>query len=76
MAPGSTYRGPVPYEPNSTSESWTPYGYGTLPAKGQKVEWLTPSGEVVRGTYVGGVIWMPEGSGVYIYYTPTYWRAL
>jgi hypothetical protein len=54
---------------------WIPYGE-RLPEKNQMVEWLTPSGEIVRGKYLGGVIWMPEGSGMYIYYTPTNWRAI
>jgi hypothetical protein len=54
---------------------WIPYGE-RLPEKNQKIEWLTPHGETVRGTYCGGVIWFPEGSSMYIYYTPTYWRPL
>lgn len=55
--------------------TWTPYSAG-LPPKGQRVEWITPSGHVVRGTFIGGLIWMPEGSSMYVYCTPTYWRAL
>jgi hypothetical protein len=53
--------------------SWTPYA-ASRPNPDTKVEWLTPSGEQVRGTFCGGVVWIPEGSDCYIYYTPTYWR--
>jgi len=45
-----------------------------LPPKDTPIEWITPSGQIVRGTFAGGAIWFPEGSGVYIYYTPTFWR--
>ena len=45
-----------------------------LPAKNAAVEWISPSGEVVRGKYLGGVVWLPEGSSMYVYYTPEFWK--
>lgn len=47
-----------------------------LPPKGVPLEWIAPSGEVVRGTFAGGAVWYPEGSTMYVYYVPVYWRAL
>lgn len=44
------------------------------PPKNVLIEWITPSGQLVRGKYCGGAVWMPEGSSTYGYYTPTYWR--
>jgi hypothetical protein len=55
--------------------NWTPCTR-SRPEKNQRVEWITPSGEVVRGKYAGGLIWFPEGSPMYIYYTPICWRPL
>lgn len=52
---------------------WTPLSSG-YPEKGKSIEWITPSGEVVRGEFFGGAVWIPEGSNCYGYYTPTYWR--
>lgn len=58
------------------SEKWTPYKHTNLPRKDSSVEWIAPSGEVVRGKYLGGVVWMPEGSEAYVYYVPVFWRYL
>lgn len=53
--------------------SWTPYT-ASRPNPGTKVEWITPGGAQVRGTFCGGVVWIPEGSNAYVYYTPAFWR--
>ena len=55
--------------------TWTPTTQ-RFPEKGQKIEWISPCGLQERGTYAGGVIWFPEGSSMYVYYTPAYWRPL
>jgi hypothetical protein len=57
------------------SDHYTPTSEA-LPPKGYRVEWISPSGTVVRGRYEGGAVWYPEGSSVYVYYTPVFWRAL
>lgn len=44
------------------------------PRPNSDVIWLTPSGEEVSGRYAGGVVWYPEGSTMYIYYTLVFWR--
>ena len=44
------------------------------PNPNSKVIWMDSSGEEIRGTYHGGVIWYPENSGMYIYYTPVMWK--
>ena len=44
------------------------------PNKDSKVVWMDSSGEEHKGVYCGGVIWMPEGSSMYIYYTPVRWK--
>jgi hypothetical protein len=54
---------------------WIPVS-SRLPERGQRIEWISPGGTHQRGTFIGGVIWMPEGSEMYVYYTPTYWRPL
>jgi hypothetical protein len=45
-----------------------------MPPKDTPIEWIAPCGRIVRGRYAGGAIWFPEGSPMYVYYTPTYWR--
>lgn len=57
----------------ATEQTWTPTQQ-QLPTKGQKIEWISPGGLHERGKYLGGVIWMPEGSPMYVYYTPQFWR--
>jgi hypothetical protein len=47
-----------------------------LPPRGVPIEWIAPSGERVEGKFLGGMIWMPFGSGLYGYYTPPFWRLL
>ena len=44
------------------------------PDKGRLVEWISPAGIHERGRYEGGLIWFPEGSPMYVYYTPEFWR--
>lgn len=44
------------------------------PPRNVPIEWITPSGEAVRGKWLGGMIWMPENSDMYVYYTPLSWR--
>ncbi len=43
-----------------------------LPERGRLVEWISYSGEVVRGTFDG--VWYPQGSTIYVYYQPVFWR--
>lgn len=45
-----------------------------LPPRNTLIEWITPSGEIVRGKWCGGAVWYPEGSAMYVYYTPLSWR--
>ena len=47
-----------------------------LPPKDVPIEWISPGGSVVRGKFAGGAVWFPEGSSMYVYYTPVFWRAL
>lgn len=54
---------------------YTPIADG-VPKKGARVEWISPSGLVVRGSYEGGAVWFPERSDMYVYYTPAFWRPL
>lgn len=44
------------------------------PPKGASIEWITPAGQMVRGHWEGGAVWFPEGSSMYVYYTPLSWR--
>lgn len=52
---------------------WIPYT-ARLPEPGQRVAWIAPSGAVIKGTFVGGLVWLPAGSSTYVYYTPAFWR--
>lgn len=45
-----------------------------LPPKNVPIEWISPGGVIVRGKYQGGAVWLPDGSPMYVYYTPAYWR--
>ena len=56
-----------------SDKDWNPLK-NTAPRRGSKVEWIAPSGAHVKGTFVGGVVWIPDGSDMYVYYTPVYWR--
>jgi hypothetical protein len=60
---------------STATRNWTQTSK-ELPHPDSKVEWIAPSGEQVRGTFIGGCVWNPEGSNAYIYYTPTFWRYL
>lgn len=60
---------------STTATRWIPTT-AAFPRKGQRVEWISPSGQHERGTFAGGLIWFPERSPMYVYYTPTYWRPL
>jgi hypothetical protein len=55
------------------SEQFTPVAE-QLPPKDAPIEWITPSGQIVRGRWAGGACWFPEGSNMYVYYTPISWR--
>ena len=50
---------------------WTPTAE-QLPPRGVLLEWITRDGRQMRGTYAG--VWFPEGSNMYVYYVPTFWR--
>jgi hypothetical protein len=62
----------------ATEERWFPTDCDNpderRPKRGQKIDWIAPNGEVVKGgTFEGGAVWMlPEG--LYVYYTPPFWR--
>lgn len=43
-----------------------------LPERDRPIEWISYSGQIVRGTYCG--VWLPEGSDMYVYYQPAFWR--
>ena len=47
-----------------------------MPPKDTPIEWITPGGRVERGKWAGGAVWFPEGSSMYVYYTPALWRLL
>lgn len=47
-----------------------------LPSKGHKIEWISPSYEIVKGNFIGGCVWMPDGSNCYVYYLPLAWRSI
>lgn len=57
----------------SEKQNWTATS-NQLPMRGQKVEWIAPSGEVCEGIY--DHVWLLKGSGMHVYYTPAFWRAL
>lgn len=45
------------------------------PTEPQKVDWIAPDGDVIRGgEYAGGIIWLLPDSDTYIYYDPVFWR--
>lgn len=44
-----------------------------LPDRGQAVEWISPGGFQERGKFAGGLVWFPDGSDMYVYYTPLWW---
>ena len=50
---------------------WIP-STSELPKIGEKVDWIGPGGDEVTGGEFRGVWILPEG--VYLYYTPPFWR--
>lgn len=59
--------------PDVAIENWTLTDQ-QLPPKGALIEWISPAGIHERGKWLGGLIWMPEGSTMYVYYCPEFWR--
>ncbi len=45
-----------------------------LPDKQRDIIWISPGGIQSRGQYLGGAVWMPEGSDCYVCYTPEFWQ--
>ena len=58
-----------------SDDAWTPTAR-ERPPRDAKVDWITSTGQVVRGgTYAGGLIWLlPTPSTMHVYYTPQFWR--
>lgn len=64
--------------------TWIPVASMCLPERGQRVDWLAPSGELVEGGAYGGVwllpggayegVWLLPGGEMYVYYVPVFWR--
>lgn len=44
------------------------------PERGQRVDWIGPSGQQVNGGKYAGMWFLPGENPMYIYYTPVYWR--
>ena len=42
-----------------------------MPRKNVPIEWMDSEGHVTKGEWIG--VWMMD-SGIYCYYTPTFWR--
>lgn len=45
-----------------------------LPSDNQAVSWLRSTGEQTDGVYYRGLWFVGDLNGMYIYYTPTFWR--
>jgi NAD(P)H-dependent flavin oxidoreductase YrpB (nitropropane dioxygenase family) len=56
------------------SADWT-LTWQTLPAEGVVVEAMDSGGHVQRLVYSSG-LWRSEDRSMYVYFTPTYWRAV
>ena len=56
-----------------TDSTWTRTDTA-LPAIGRLIEWISPGGIQSRGKFHGGAVWFPEGSNMYVYYRPEFWR--
>jgi hypothetical protein len=54
--------------------NWTPCKY-QLPPENEVVLTLSPGGMESELKRLGGLWFFPDGH-MYVYYTPTYWRAL
>lgn len=63
--------------PTVTFDGWYPVAK-SLPAPGQKVDWISPGGaQIDGGVYQGGSVWhIPVGgsNAMHIYYLPVFWR--
>jgi hypothetical protein len=58
----------------TATENWIPVGKWP-PADNQRVDWITPSGDVVKGGRYCSRLWfLPPKHDCYCYYQPTYWR--
>lgn len=44
------------------------------PPKDTPIIWIDPDGLEVAGQWLGGAVWMPDGSAMYVYYRPDLWR--
>lgn len=53
-----------------TTDTWIPV-QRELPARDQRVRWLSPSGDICEGSFVG--VWLLD-DGVYVYYEPAFWQ--
>ena len=65
------------------TENWTPIteslpvdGSESLPVDGDRVDWITSGGDVIRGGIKGpGGLWfLPHTGQIYAYYKPVAWR--
>jgi hypothetical protein len=56
-----------------TERDFTPTE-AAMPPKDAQIEWVAPDGQVVAGKWLGGAVWMPSGSKMYVYYRPAFWR--
>jgi len=45
-----------------------------MPPKDKPIEWIAADGKIVAGKWCGGAVWLPDGSSMYAYYTPAFWR--
>jgi hypothetical protein len=55
-----------------TKNHWTPPSR-EMPVQGRVIDWMDSGGNIVYGGFVRGRLWfLPDG--VYVYYTPTFWR--
>lgn len=53
------------------ADRWTPTDL-EKPPMNAAVEWIAPNGDQMRGKFCG--VWIPDGSPMYVYYTPVFWR--
>lgn len=49
-----------------------------MPLANERVRWISPGGCVEVGTFLGGWLWLPQGSTMpmYVYYTPVFWQPI
>jgi hypothetical protein len=58
---------------NKQEEKWTPTS-SSMPNSGKKVDWMDSQGNIVMGGSVSGKLWFLPENGMYVYYTPQFWR--